>query len=682
MTRKIFICLFILTSYCACLAQADSPDSLLKVYNQTLNDTLKLSIASRITEYYSETNPDSSLYYANQMQALSQKLGYKINEVRALCYIAYSWLNKGNFPRSLQFLQSALRFAEDPAIEKKVIPVSYLSKEEYLTTEVTPHKMRLSALARAHQFLGVLYSNTNSYEKELLHYRLGIKLAEEAGNIPDLCTNYITAGRVYISLKKPDSAMYYEQKAYDLSMSSGYNKYLGSILLNLGRIQSMMGNKQRAFDYFHQAVNASAAQKYLRGVVAANLYLSELYRQDQKPDSSLSYARNALKVAEELKASSLLLRSYSSLAAFYRAEKNNDSTVKYQELVIKMNDSLFNTKQVQQFENLDFDEEQRRQEMANAKKDYEQRLQQYLLLGGLLAALVVAIVLFRSNRQRHRTNVLLRRQKTEIENTLQELKNTQKQLVQSEKMASLGELTAGIAHEIQNPLNFVNNFSELNTELISDMREELKAGNIESAGNISKSIEENEAKILEHGKRAETIVKNMLQHSRSNSGKKEPTDINALIREYLRLSFHGLRAKDKTFTAKTETNLDPSLPLLNIVPQEIGRVILNLLNNAFYAVAEKKKTTGGDFEPFISVTTKQAGSNAVILIRDNGNGIDKKDIEKIFQPFYTTKPPGLGTGLGLSLSYDIIKAHGGEIKPETVKGEGTTFIILLPTGNA
>jgi signal transduction histidine kinase len=270
------------------------------------------------------------------------------------------------------------------------------------------------------------------------------------------------------------------------------------------------------------------------------------------------------------------------------------------------------------------------------------------------------------------------------------LKDTQDQLVQSEKLASLGALIAGIAHEIQNPLNFVNNFSEVNSELIGEMEEEIDKGNLVEAKKIAKDIRENQQKINHHGKRADGIVKGMLQHSRTSSGQKEPTDINALADEYLRLAYHGLRAKDKSFNAKFETDFDQSIGKLAVVQEEMGRVILNLINNAFYAVDEKRKLLAKDlqgfqnlsglgiYQPTVSVSTKMNGENVLFSVKDNGNGMPSKVLDKIFQPFFTTKPTGQGTGLGLSLSYDIVKAHGGDIKVESVENHGTEFIVIIP----
>jgi len=226
-------------------------------------------------------------------------------------------------------------------------------------------------------------------------------------------------------------------------------------------------------------------------------------------------------------------------------------------------------------------------------------------------------------------------------------------------------------------LNFVNNFSEVNDELLKELNAEADKGNLEEVKAIAKDISFNSEKINHHGKRADAIVKGMLQHSRTSSGQKEPTDINALADEYLRLAYHGLRAKDKSFNAMTKTDFDSRIDKINIMPQDIGRVILNLINNAFYAVDEKKKQTGDGYEPTVTVTTRKQNEKVEIKVKDNGNGIPQKVLDKIFQPFFTTKPTGQGTGLGLSLSYDIVKAHGGEIKIETKEGEGTVFSVIL-----
>ena len=311
----------------------------------------------------------------------------------------------------------------------------------------------------------------------------------------------------------------------------------------------------------------------------------------------------------------------------------------------------------------------------------------YCIYGLLLIVAVIGLDKFQRHRilqaERQKNQKRELAQAKEIEKAYTELKATQSQLIQSEKMASLGELTAGIAHEIQNPLNFVNNFSEVSNEMIQEIKEERaksaaernEALENELLDNISSNLE----KINHHGKRADAIVKGMLQHSRSSSGKKELTDLNALCDEYLRLSYHGLRAKDKSFNATMKTDFDETIGKINIIPQDFGRVVLNLLTNAFYAVNEKKNSGLNSFEPTVSISTKKENDKITITVTDNGNGMTPEILDKVFQPFFTTKPTGKGTGLGLSMSYDIItKGHNGELKVETKEGEQTKFIITLP----
>jgi len=415
--------------------------------------------------------------------------------------------------------------------------------------------------------------------------------------------------------------------------------------------------------------------------------LATTFKKNTEVDSSIFYANKVLDASKQTHYPVAKLTALNLLADIYQAKGKVDSVAKYLQLTVATKDSLFSQQKALQIQSMTFAEEQRSQEQIQEQQQYRNRLILYGLIGALIIFLVVSVILYRNNQHKQEAYALLQMQKTEtdiqklkVEETLANLRSTQAQLIQSEKMASLGELTAGIAHEIQNPLNFVNNLSEVNKELLTEMSNEISKGNYRDVKALARDVINNEEKVSEHGKRADAIVKGMLQHSRTRSGVKEPADINVLVDEYLRLAYHGLRAKDKSFDAKTETNFDNTIEKIDLVPQDIGRVVLNLINNAFYAVNEKRKTAGGDYQPTVNVQTKKLSGKIEIRVRDNGSGIPEKVGDKIFQPFFTTKPTGQGTGLGLSLAYDIVKAHGGEIKVQSKEGEGSEFIVQLPKG--
>ncbi|MEJ7674850.1 MAG: ATP-binding protein [Chitinophagaceae bacterium] len=441
---------------------------------------------------------------------------------------------------------------------------------------------------------------------------------------------------------------------------------------------SSLDTSSNALHYYGQisrfpgTIRNKAMQMRLYGSYA-NYYLRL-----KKMDSAFYYTSLVYKAAQTSTLSAKL-GALDLMSMYYKTLPNADSALQYVTRYYQLKDSMFGDKVVEQTQAMAYTDMQRVKELANQKTAYQNRLRLYGL-GGIAALLLIAALLFwRSKKKEEDARLILQKQKEKLQETLTQLKATQTQLIQSEKMASLGELTAGIAHEIQNPLNFVNNFSEVSNELIDEMKDELTKGNYNDAKDIADDVKQNLEKINHHGKRADAIVKGMLQHSRSSSAIKEPTDINALCDEYLRLSYHGLRAKDKSFNATIKTDFDSSIEKINIIPQDIGRVILNLLTNAFYAVNEKSKQQSEGYEPTVSIQTKKINNKVEIKVSDNGNGIPQKVLDKIFQPFFTTKPTGQGTGLGLSLSYDIVQAHGGELKVETKEGSGSTFIIQLPT---
>jgi signal transduction histidine kinase len=474
-----------------------------------------------------------------------------------------------------------------------------------------------------------------------------------------------------------DSALYYENDAAAIAKSSGWEKYLSTILYYTGRANMSKGDTIQALQNFYESIESAIKQNNTDALTRSYHNLSNYYLIRKQKDSSVYYAVKSAEAMKEMGGITQieyhLGNAYKGLHDAYQLNNQSDSAYKYLSLAQVVDDSINQRriKSLAEFQTLNLNEQQRLQNLEKEKVSYQNKIRTYFLMAGIGVLLLLAIIFYRNNRQKHKAKI-------KIEQAYDNLKATQQQLIQSEKMASLGELTAGIAHEIQNPLNFVNNFSDVNKELLAEMNEEIEKGNYDEAKAIAKDVTDNEQKINNHGKRADAIVKGMLQHSRSSNGVKDPTNINVLADEYLRLAYHGLRAKDKSFNADLKTDFDNSIGKINIIPQDIGRVVLNLINNAFYTVDEKKKQNLNGYEPTVSVSTKKINGKVEVRVKDNGNGIPPKVLDKIFQPFFTTKPTGQGTGLGLSLSYDIVKAHGGELKVETKEGDGSEFIIQLP----
>ncbi len=521
--------------------------------------------------------------------------------------------------------------------------------------------------------LTVFYRDAGDYRQALNYGFLSKDLLDSL----NFYESSLQISSIYLFTNQIDSASFYLQKHYELERKEGRSVLSGYPLNLLGDVEAKKKNYEGALSYYWSGIPIAINNRNYLDIIYFYNSIAHLYQETGNLDSSIYYAKEILNKWRFTSFPRGVFDAVTTLARDYKLKNRNDSAIKYLELSIALNDSLFTKEKTRAIQNLTFNEQLQQQEIEAAKIQYQNQVKMYAMLASLIIFLLVAFILWRNNRRKQKLNTLLQKQKKQIENTLTELKSAQAQLIQQEKMASLGELTAGIAHEIQNPLNFVNNFSEVNTELIDELQSGLKAGNTEDVFAISNDIKDNEEKILHHGKRADAIVKGMLQHSRVSTGQKELTDINALADEYLRLSYHGIRAKDKTFNATLQTDFDKSIEKINIIPQDIGRVLLNLFNNAFYAVMEKKKQQGEAYEPTISVCTKKVDGKIEIHVRDNGIGIPQKVVDKIFQPFFTTKPTGQGTGLGLSLSYDIIKAHGGEIKVETKDGEGAEFILQL-----
>jgi len=661
--RSALAILLLLAGLNRVCAQTHDVDSLKKAWQKNKQDsTLVQLLVAKATQVYLIANTDSGIACLRQSLVLSRKIHFRDGEVRSLASIATYANRRGDLPGSLK-----------------------------MTFDVLPKAIAINDLfviSQCYNTLGLDYSVLKDSKKALAYFIMATNVAVKAHLNSISVTGYNNIARQYLDMKQADSAQYFTDKAYALAIKTKSTN-IGYLIRNFGIIQTIRGNDPKALDYFGKSIQSvpKLANHYLLSEDYRRM--AEVYYKLSRADSCIWFAKKGFDEGKLDKNPELVMKSAGLLSDEYHSLNDYKNAYDYQQITLANTDSLFSQQKTLQIQNLTFNQEQQKQEIEAARKAFQNKVQLYTLLGVLAVFILMAGILLYANSQRKKANLVLQQRNEQIETqhkalekTLTELKTTQTQLIQSEKMASLGELTAGIAHEIQNPLNFVNNFSEVNTELIEEMDDEIDKANLEEVKAIAADIKANLQKISQHGKRADFIVKGMLQHSRTSTGEKHLTNINVLADEFLKLSYHGLRAKDKNFNAELVTHFDQSLPAVNIVQQDIGRVLLNLFNNAFYAVALKAKTAGPGYNPTVEVTTFVSPSGGWgASVRDNGNGIPDAIKEKIMQPFFTTKPTGEGTGLGLSLSYDVVvKGHGGTIDIESKEGEGSTFTITMPYG--
>jgi two-component system NtrC family sensor kinase len=637
-------------------------DNLHLQYKNAKDDTSKVLALCALARYHEYIRSDSNIYYVRKAIDLSQKINYPFGKFVARRSMFFAVNLRANYTKALEIALENLRIAGE------------------LKTD------RLYYMALIHLNLALVNREMGNQQNQINETQQAFLLQEKSGSIDgDFWGAFSNKALSYLT-SQPDSAVFYAHKGYELAkLPSTQKQYMCLATAMLGDVYTALRNYPSARQYYSEALQQ--CMLYNNVYIEARIFrdLARLFNKMGSLDSCLHFAQLSLKLCQEYNFGDYASNVGQLLAGLYESQHKPDSALKYIKVMQAARDSIFSQANIQQFQLLIFDDEQKQREMNLARERFQNQLKLYGLLSIVSVFILLTIILYRTNRQRKKAYLLLRNQKQQTdsqkqkaEDALEELKTAQNQLIQSEKMASLGELMAGIAHEIQNPLNFVNNFSEVNKELIDEASQAIVAGNPDEAKESLSLIRENEEKISHHGKRADAIVKGMLQHSRASTGQKESTDINALADEYLRLSYLGLRAKDKSFNATIQTNFDSTIGEINIVPQDIGRVLLNLYNNAFYSIAEKKKQQPEGYEPAVLVSTKKISNKIEISVRDNGMGVPKKVSDKIFQPFFTTKPAGQGTGLGLSLSYDIIKAHGGEIKMNTRGDEFTEFIVLIP----
>jgi two-component system, NtrC family, sensor kinase len=646
-------------------AQNKIADSLNNQIIHSTSDTIKVLLKIELAGISQFYNSDFALSTVEEAITLAKNIDYTRGELRAISRRGEILHLKGELSKGLEDELSAILLSQKygyPDIEA-----------ESLTFLATIY-LDLAEYRKAHDYL---------FRAKRLYDNIDVKsLFAGAQQIPPYTLSNI--GYAYDKLNMLDSAIWFLNASLNFPVNLE-DQQRAEILNRIGIVQSRQGSYHAAVPYFKDAIKITKISNDLLNGSTALYQLALIFKEQKNIDSALFYASFSYKAAVKSSFKTAILDASSLLSDLHEAKGNPDSALYYLRTSMSTKESLFGLDELHKLQALVFSEQQRVHQLEEDQVLSKARLQRggLLLFSGIIILIVFVLVYF--NRRQKKVNYLLseknliiEKNSRNLEKTISELKSTQSQLIQSEKMASLGQLTAGIAHEIQNPLNFVNNFSEVSNELLNEMTEEVEKGNLKQVKVITDDVRKNLAKILHHGKRADGIVKGMLQHSRSSSGSKEPTDINGLADEYLRLAFHGFRAKDKSFNVSTKTDFDSSVGKISVVPQDIGRVVLNLITNAFYAVSEKKKHSGSEYEPTVTLRTKRNTDHVLISVIDNGEGIPQKVLDKIFQPFFTTKPTGQGTGLGLSLSYDIVKAHGGELKVETKEGNGSEFIIRIP----
>jgi signal transduction histidine kinase/Tfp pilus assembly protein PilF len=667
-------------------------------------DTAYVNTMNQVAFLYADRYPDSALTILKDLPDQSVSIGYHEGETDSYKILGNALQTKGDFDKALEYYEHAYQIAAKKKFQSRLpallgnIALVYLNKGNYPASlqkfyaalkaaELTGDKLVIRSSLNN---IGTIHFYQGKMDEAEVAYQKTLELSRGLSDTTGIILAYNNLGEVALEQDNPVKALHHLAMAYNLARFKNIPDMLVAVTNTLGDTYLLLDSTQQAIRYFDTALQLAKQQGNARATCKGLIGLAKVQLETGRLEEALSNGREGLKKAGEMGQAQLLRDAYEVVAAVYEKMGDGNNAIKYYRNYKKYADSLVSIESERAAANYKAGYEFSKKELEFQRKSVQQRWLIFSVSAALVSLLIILSLIIRNRKRLSKTyrdlqhkNEVIEKQKRAAEETLDQLKHTQSQLIQAEKMASLGELTAGIAHEIQNPLNFVNNFSEVNSELIADMHVEIDKGDFVEAKSIANDIRQNMEKINHHGKRADSIVKGMLQHSRSSSGQKEPTNINALANEYLRLAYHGLRAKDKSFNATLKTDFDETLDKINIIPQDIGRVILNLITNAFYAVDEKEKNNPQDYEPTVTVSTKLlkptlGGLGALISVSDNGNGIPQNVLDKIFQPFFTTKPTGQGTGLGLSLAYDIVKAHGGELSVETKENQGSQFHIRLP----
>lgn len=638
-------------------SQAFNTDSLqLVLKNQP--DTVKVQTLIKTGyTYYSSEKYDTALNWYLDALKLAEKINNKQSQFIALYEVADFYQNQRKKGLALEFALRARKIAEQQRNDQNLFKALDLIG-------------------------GFIYFNQGNFEQSLAY---GLELQALAHKMNDkerIAYSEMYLGDVNRVLEKFDTAIALYSKAIETWRELNDTGAIRTSLNNIGVIYDAQGNYQKALEYYLSALRIAEQQRDNYMTADYSNAVARTYINLKNYNEALVYAERSLTLFRKYGKRKNIAEQYSILSDIQAEKGNYKEAYQYQTQYGRLKDSLLFGSAPKNIDSLQSSYQAERVEQQINFLKRESALQSKLrntFIAATVLLIIIALLVTNKYRAKKKSETLLNAKNADLSQALTDLKSAQSQLIQSAKMASLGELTAGIAHEIQNPLNFVNNFSEINNELIAELKSKKSKLKTEEQDEILNDVFQNNEKITQHGKRADAIVKGMLQHSRKSTGEKELTDINALADEYLRLAYRGFWAKDKDFHVTMQTDFDSSIGKINIMPQDIGRVLLNIYNNAFYAV-KPLNPLNKECNPTVTVSTKKSGDKVIITVADNGSGIPENIKDKIFQPFFTTKPTGQGTGLGLSLAYDIVKAHGGEIKVDTAESQGTIFTIQLPAG--
>ncbi|OGX85815.1 ATP-binding protein [Hymenobacter glacialis] len=636
-------------------------------------DTARVMLLAQLAYELTQTDPLATISYGKQALQLAQELRFRRGEGWALVRLGSGFREAGNYPAALQIGLQGLRVAEaerDPKL-----------------------------LGRSLNALGYLYWEQGNSRPALAYFFRAKAVAEKSSNIKLLTRVMGNIGNVYQQLHQLDSALYYLQRGYVLDVQEhDLTSEVGDAAM-LGNVHAALGNPRVAQAYYRRSIRRARGGHITFALCRAYLGQARVYERQggTQADSALYVAKLALAAGQQGRYPKGILEASQFLAAAYAAQRDTATAFRYLTLATATRESLFGLAKMAQVQALGLSERLREDELADQQRLAAARRRQVALVGALLAAVPLLLLLWRNNRlkqqanqQLHTWNTQIAAQRDALRTALADLKTAQEQLLRHEKMAFLGELTAGIAHELQNPLNFVTNFAGVNSELTAELHAEVARPELdrEALVALAADVQLNQEKIRQHAQRASAIVKTMLEHSRSGPAPRLPTNLNALVQESLTLAYQNICGTDHEFKATLHTNLDPDLGPVPVVAQDLERVLLNLCANALYAVHQRQQDlqqlaspASAGYEPTVTVSTRRSasGQGVEICVRDNGTGIPKKVQAKVFQPFFTTKPPGEGTGLGLSLSYGIItQTHGGTLTLTSKEGRFTELVVYLP----